>query len=109
MPKKEPVKTIETLLLEANAEAAGEVLEPETPEETASSLSQEAAQSQTPEGMTRIRILSNDHTDGRLKKTWKQNSVIEIDQYTAQRMIDRNWAAPTTAPVNELLVEYKGK
>lgn len=63
----------------------------------------------TPAGMMRVRILMAEHTDGRLKKTWKQNSVIEIDQYTAQRMIDRNWAAPTTAAINEMLVAYKGK
>ena len=64
---------------------------------------------QTPAGMTRIRILSADHTDGKAKKTWLQNSVIEIDQYTAARMVEKQWGAPTTAPLNELLAEYKGK
>lgn len=64
---------------------------------------------QTPEGYTRIRILSADHTDGKAKKTWLQNSVVEIDQYTAARMIAAGWAAPTAAPLNEMLAEYKGK
>ena len=60
-------------------------------------------------GMTRICIVSNDHTDGIQKKTWLRNSVIEIDQYTAQRMVNNKWAYPTSEPINEILIEYKGK
>lgn len=60
-------------------------------------------------GMMRICIVSSDHTDGIQKKTWLRNSVIEIDQYTAQRMVNNKWAYPTSEPINEILIEYKGK
>jgi hypothetical protein len=61
-------------------------------------------------GMMRIHIVSTDHTDGKAKKTWLRDSVIEIDQYTAQRMIQNlKCAYPTTEPINEILAPYKGK
>ena len=98
-----PKKSITELIADANNRPDGadpvEIEETEAPQ----------VETPTPAGLMRVRILMGEHTDGRLKKTWKQNSVIEIDQYTAQRMIDRNWAAPTTAPINEMLVAYKGK
>jgi hypothetical protein len=66
--------------------------------------------SATAPGMTRICIVSLEHTDGKAKKTWKRGSVIEIDQYTAKRMIENlKCAYPTDEPLNEILVEYKGK
>jgi hypothetical protein len=111
MAKTNKPKSIDELLAAANAEAAGEALEPETPQEVA-----EAVAANVPAQATtarRIRILMADHTDGKAKKTWKEGSVLEvgvhIDQYTAQRMIDAGWAAPTTADVKEILLEYKGK
>ncbi len=60
-------------------------------------------------GMTRICIVSEDHTDGIQKKTWQRGSVVEIDQYTAQRMINNKWAYPTSEPINEIILPYKGK
>ena len=101
-------KSIEEMLQRADAHAdntPGLIIDEDAPVDVIDAP--EAAQ--TPEGMTRIRILSADHTDGKAKKTWLQNSVVEIDQYTAARMIAKQWAAPTTAPLNELLAEYKGK
>lgn len=64
----------------------------------------------TAPGMMRVCIVSEEHTDGKAKKTWKRGSVIEIDQYTATRMISNlKCAYPTDEPLNEILVEYKGK
>lgn len=105
MAKK--TKSIDELLADANAgiEASPNEFEEDAPEEAAPVVGAPS----TPPGMTRIRILMADHTDGRLKKTWKEGSVIEIDQYTAARMIAKQWAAPTAAPINEILLEYKGK
>ena len=61
-------------------------------------------------GMMRVHIVSQDHTDGKVKKTWLRDSVIEIDEYTAKRMIENlKCAYPTSEPINEILVEYKGK
>ena len=107
MPKSYK-KSIEEMIERADAHAEnapGTVIDEDAPVEVIDAP--EAPQ--TPEGYTRIRILSADHTDGKAKKTWLQNAVIEIDQYTAARMVAAGWAAPTTAPLNELLAEYKGK
>lgn len=61
-------------------------------------------------GKMRIHIVSPDHTDGKAKKTWLRDSVIEIDQYTAMVMVnDLKCAYPTDEPLNEILLEYNGK
>lgn len=105
--KSQKVKpNIEELIQRANEQAEtapGTIIDEDAP-------IIDAPATPTPEGMTRVRILSYpDHTDGKAKKTWLQYSVVEIDQYTAARLIAAGWAAPTTAPLNEMLAEYKGK
>lgn len=98
-------KSIEQLIEEANTGNPEAFVEPE-PE---APIVAEAAPPAVAPGMTRVRILNSFHTDSKVKKTWKQNSVVEIDEYTAARMIRAGWAAETTAEINEMLVEYKGK
>lgn len=102
-----PKKTIEEMIAAADEQAAlvavgdFDPMNPPLPDNG-------QPDSVTP-GMMRVCIVSHDHTDGRAKKTWLRNSVIEIDQYTAQRMVNNKWAYPTSEPINEILVEYKGK
>ena len=105
MPK--PKRSIEEMIAEADEQAAlvitGE-LDPLAPP-----LPDNGQPDTVAPGMMRVHIVSKDHTDGKAKKTWLRDSVIEIDQYTAQRMINNlKCAYPTTEPINEILVEYKG-
>jgi hypothetical protein len=61
-------------------------------------------------GMMRIHIVSPDHTDGKAKKTWLRDSVIEIDERTALVMVNvLKCAFPTDEPINEIFAAYKGK
>jgi hypothetical protein len=104
MPKPKP--NIEELIIDANTRTDGQ--EPVEVEPEVDVTNAATPTPATPSGLLRIRILTDDHTDGKYKKTWKKNSVIEIDEYTAQRMINAGWAAPTTAALNEMTLEYKG-
>jgi hypothetical protein len=99
-----PKPNIEDLIHDADARTDG--AEPVETEQEAEVIT--ATTPATPSGFLRIRILTEDHTDGKYKKTWKKNSVIEIDQYTAGRLINAGWAAPTTAALNEVTIDYKG-
>lgn len=106
MPKAK--KTIEEMITEADEKAAlivaGE-FDPLTPP-----LPDAGQPDAVAPGMMRVHIVSQDHTDGKVKKTWLRDSVIEIDEYTAKRMIENlKCAYPTSEPINEILVEYKGK
>lgn len=60
-------------------------------------------------GMVRLHLVSEKHHDGKAKKTWLRDSVFEIDEYTARKMVDvLKCAFPTTEPINEILVAYEG-
>ena len=83
MPK--PKLTIDEMIQKADEQAAlvatGE-LDPINPP-----LPDQGQPDTVAPGMMRVHIVSTDHTDGKAKKTWLRDSVIEIDQYTAMRMI----------------------
>lgn len=102
-----PKRSIEEMIAAADEQAAlvvaGEI-DPVNPP-----LPDEGQPDTVAPGMMRVHIVSADHTDGIQKKTWLRDSVIEIDQYTAQRMINNKWAYPTAEPINEILAAYKGK
>lgn len=100
-----PKKTIEEMMREADERAARE-LAGEDP--AAVALPDNGQPNEVAPGMMRIHIVSPDHTDGKYKKTWLRDSVIEIDEYTARRMVENlKCAYPTTEPINEILAPYK--
>lgn len=105
MPKAKP--SIEQMIAEADERAEREL----AGDDPAAPVLPDNGQPDTvAPGMMRIHIVSPDHTDGKYKKTWLRDSVIEIDEYTAKRMIENlKCAYPTTEPINEIIAPYKGK